>query len=198
MTRGADQTGQWDDVHGRPKPVEAGLADAFAQDEELIRQVYVRRARQLAERQTDDRQVATLPVLVFGIGVERYGLELSELAEVLPYRGCTPVPGAPAALLGVINVRGDIKTVADVRRILDLPAGDDSAPGYVVMLRRGDGTIGLRVESIDDIRQVDPATLVAVGDNAAPIPGSRCVKAIGADNLIVIDVTAALDGLGWQ
>jgi chemotaxis signal transduction protein len=198
MIKTMDRAERWSEVRERLTHIQAGLAGALAPDEERIHQVYLRRAQQLAERETADVDVATLPVLVIGVGTERYGIELSELTEVLPYRGCTPVPGAPPALLGVINVRGDIKPVADLRRVLDLPPGDDSATGYVVMLRRADGGIGLRVEAIDDVRQVDRVDLVSIGDNAAPIPGSRFVKALAADNLILLDMTAALSGLGWQ
>ncbi len=172
---------------------------------DLIEEVYLRRARQLAERQSFAAKSATFGALIVRLGTERYGIELSALAEVFPYRGCTAVPGAPPALVGVTNVRGDIRSVVDLRRLLDLPpvptsqrsaeASEERASGYVVMLRQQDRTIGLRVDSIDEVRQIDPATLSA-GDGQAPIPGSRFVKGLTADTVIVIDTGAALSGLG--
>ena len=161
-----------------------------------IDDVYLRRARQLARRQATDVASATLAVLVFSIGSERYAIELSALTEVFPYRGCTAVPGAPPALLGVINVRGDIRAVADFRRLLGLPAGDDSAAGYVVMLRQRDCSIGLRIEAIDDICQIDATPRTPAGSDGASAPGSRFVKALAADTIILIDTNAVLSSLG--
>jgi chemotaxis signal transduction protein len=165
-------------------------------DQRVIDEVYLRRARQLAQRQNDDAASTTMAVLVFGLGTERYGIELSALTEVFPYRGCTAVPGSPSALLGVMNVRGDIRPLADLRRILGLPPGDDRAAGYVVTVRHQERNIGLRVETIDEVRQIDPSQLVSAGSGAAPIPGCRFVKALTADTVILIDTSAALSGLG--
>lgn len=163
--------------------------------QQTIDEVYGRRARQLAVRQKSRRESTTLPVLVVGLGTERYAIELSALAEVLPYRDCTAVPGAPSTLLGVINVRGEIRCVADLARILDLQQRDARADGYVVMLRQQH--VGLRVDSIDEVRQIDPSQLVPAG-GAEPIPGSRVVKALTADTVILIDTVAAVSGLGLE
>ncbi len=171
------------------------------QDQRVLDEVYLRRAQQLARRQADRTASTTIAVLVFGLGTERYGLELSALSEVFPYHGCTAVPGSPPALLGVTNVRGDIRAVADLRRILELPAGDDDAGGYVVMVRQKGRAIGLRIETIDEVRQIDPAQLVSTGKGStgnavATIPGSRFVKALTADTVILIDTNAVLSSLG--
>src|SRR5437868_115370 len=115
-------------------PVIDGVADQRA-DQRAIDAVYQRRARQMARRADAETVSQTLPVLIFALGEERYAIELSALAEVLPLRGCTSVPGAPSAVLGVMNVRGEIRPVADLRRILELPPGGDLVAAYVVMLR---------------------------------------------------------------
>ena len=135
-------------------------------------------------------------MLVVGVGTERYAIELAALTEVLPYRGCTAVPGAPPALLGLINVRGDIKAVLDLRRILDLQTEDESRTAYVVMLRRAEGAIGLGIETIQGIRQIDPSKLVSGAAGAASLSGSRYMKALTDDTVIVIDTNAVVAGLG--
>lgn len=164
-------------------------------DQQTIDEVYRRRARQLARLTVAESNAATLPVLVFGIGQERYGIELSELAEVFAFRGCTAVPAVSPALLGVINVRGDIRAVVDLRRLLDIPNQENSAPGYVVMLRRHGAAIGFRVDTIDGVRRIDPAQMNA--DSArTSMAGSRFVKALVAGTLILIDTTAAVTALG--
>ena len=59
-----------------------------------------------------------LPVIVLAIGAERYGIDVSDVAEVLPPLHITPVPGAPAVFAGVVNVHGEIRPVVDLRRWL--------------------------------------------------------------------------------
>jgi len=182
-------------VHVRLAQIDAEAAGSYARDQRLIDSVYLRRARQLAQRQTQRAASSTIAVLVFGLGAERYGIELSALAEVLPYRGCTAVPGGPATLLGVMNVRGDIRAVADLSRILGLP-DDNTERGYVVMLRQPERAMGLRIESIDDVRHVEAAPLTTVERDGAAVPGAQFIKAVLAGGTMLIDTNAVLSSFG--
>jgi purine-binding chemotaxis protein CheW len=157
-----------------------------------VDEVFRRRARQLADRKTTVARVDTVGMLVFAIGAERYAIELSDLAEVVPFAGCTAVPGSPAAVLGVMNVRGEIGPVIDLRRVLGLEAGESGSSGYVLMLRQENRTIGFKVDAVEQVRQVAVTDLVSSEGRAAAFPGSRCVKALTADTVIVIDTRAAL------
>ena len=165
------------------------------QDQFVIDEVSRRRAKQLAERKAGGTGSNTFAALVFGLGTERYAIELSELTEVFPYRGCTAVPGAPPALIGVINVRGEIRSVADLRRILEIPPGDDCATGYVLMLGQHNRAVGFKVDRVDEVRQIDPAQLVSANNGTESVPGSRFVKAITRDTVILIDTSAAVSHL---
>src|SRR5437762_13989481 len=121
---GARRGRRWTAVRERRARVEAALGGSLAPDASAIEEVYWRRAARMAVRTAVATDATTLAILVFGLGTERYAIELSLLAEVFPFRGCTAVPGAPAHLLGVINVRGDFRAVLDLRRPLNLaPAG---------------------------------------------------------------------------
>ena len=175
---------------------DARLTASSIADQAVIDEVYRRRARRLADRQVGATVATTWAVLVFGLGKERYAIELSELAEVIAFRDCTPVPGVSPALIGVINVRGEITAVADLSRLLELQPGDGSAAGYVLILRQQGQAIGLKVDRVDHVRQIDPAQVVSARDGAAPIAGSRFVRALTADTVMVIDTRAALAQLG--
>ena len=161
-------------------------------DSDLMERVYRLRAARLAERHEGNAQSTTVPALAFSLGNERYGIDLSHLVEVIPYKGCTSVPGAATALLGVINVRGHIRPCVDLRHLLGLPPADRDADGYVVMVRHDDGPVGLRVDRVDEVRQIDPAGLLGLGEQAR----SRFVKAVTKDAVILIDVSVALSALG--
>lgn len=168
-------------------------------DRSRLDEIYRRRAAQLAARhQATGPAAATIPALAFGLDTERYAIVLAELAEVLPYRGATAVPGAPAAMLGVINVRGKICGVVDLRRVLTLPPADPSAGGYVLVLRANDRSLGLRVDTLDHVQALDAATILAAGSVATGdvVARSRFVKALTADAVSLIDPSAVLSHLG--
>ena len=156
--------------------------------------IYRERARHLAEKPLEAR-IERVDMLVFGLGDARYAVELSALAEVLPYRGATAVPGAPARLVGVINVRGDIRAIADPRADLGLPAHDRPETGYVLMLADQNQPIGLRVDSVEAIRQIDPRSVAPVVARHNAATGARPITGITPDSVIVLDAPALLETL---
>ena len=157
--------------------------------------IFERRAANLAARRAAGAVAPTVDLLAFNVGGTRCAIELSELAEVLPYRGATTVPGVDRSLLGVINVRGDIAVVVDLRRILDVDAATESTAGYVLMLRGRERRVGLRVDGIDEVRRLDAASpLTPAG--AGAVAGAKRVKALTSDAVLVLDVAAMLAHLG--
>ncbi len=108
------------------------------------------------------------PVIVLGIGKERYGIDVAEVAEILPPVRATPVPGAAAVFAGVINVHGEIRPVIDLRRWLGIagadamPAGE---PARVVLLRRNGREIGLQIDSVEPLRWIGPGDVRANGSS---------------------------------
>jgi chemotaxis signal transduction protein len=99
------------------------------------------------------------PVIVLGIGKERYCVSLSDVAEILPLVRVTPVPGAAGIFSGVINVHGEIRPVIDLGRLLGIETGHKSDLPRVILLRRHGREMGLQIESVEQIRSLDPANL---------------------------------------
>ena len=128
-------------------------------------------------------------MLVFGLNPEQYGVELRGVMQVVPFAGCTPVPGAPPALLGVMNLRGEIRSVIDLRQILQLQPADDGLPGYLVILRHGDGAVGVRVDQVERVRQVALEELLHPNEELTQLNG-RFVLGVTSDKLIVLSAEA--------
>ena len=79
-----------------------------------------RRAQELATPPAAEvRGADVLEILEFTLGKERYAFSSSCVREVFPLTEITPLPGLPAHVLGVVNVRGRILSVMDIRRLLD-------------------------------------------------------------------------------
>lgn len=87
-----------------------------------------------------------------------FGIELRGVQEVIRYVEMTPVPLAPEAVSGLINLRGQIVTAIDLRKRLELgPRPDGALPSNVVALSE-DGSVSLLVDEIGDVVEVNEET----------------------------------------
>jgi purine-binding chemotaxis protein CheW len=77
----------------------------------------------------------------------RFALAIEPVREVVPARGCTRIPGAPACVSGLLNLRGHILTVVDLASRLDLPASQSPGQRVVVMKYAG-REVGLEVDEV--------------------------------------------------
>ena len=93
---------------------------------------------------------ATREVLVFLLGGEEYGVDILKVQEIRGYEKVTPIPNAPAFLKGVVNLRGVIVPLMDLRVKFSLPAGYDAST-VVVILRVAGRVIGLVVDAVADV-----------------------------------------------
>jgi chemotaxis signal transduction protein len=117
--------------------------------------VWQSRADRLARPPVPERSgESALPVIVLGIGRERYGVDLPDVAEILPPVRITPVPGAAAVFAGVVNVHGEIRPVIDLRRLLGIGATGSGDPERVILLRRDGREMGLQVSSVEQIEWI--------------------------------------------
>ena len=123
---------------------------------------------------------ATREVLVFVLGQEEYGVDILKVQEIRGFEKVTPIPAAPAYLKGVMNLRGTITPVIDLRMKFG-----EAEPRYdsftvVIVLRIGARVIGIVVDGVSDV-----VRLAASEVKAAPQLGA------------MVD-SAFLAGLGTQ
>jgi purine-binding chemotaxis protein CheW len=144
---------------------------------------------------------ALLQLCVLRVGAEEYVVDLARVDEVLRVPPVTPLPRAPAFLEGVVNLRGEMLPVVDVRRRLGVPKGQGQAfsPGgkprnleRLVVCRIGRRRVGLIVDAATHVVKVTrndlrPAPL-ASGPGRAPYVLGVCG---GAGSLkLLLDVKA--------
>ena len=103
--------------------------------------------------------VERVPYLGFLVGLEMYGLPLEHLRDVSRLKRLRRIPGAPAHVAGLMNVRGEIVCALDTRAILQLPAAPVPAGGFLIALRGFPDPLGLVVDAITDVYAIDPATI---------------------------------------
>jgi purine-binding chemotaxis protein CheW len=161
------------------------------QANECIETVYRERAARLALQRVLPDTAATFAALVFTLGTEHYAIELRDLAEVFPFRGCTPVPRMPPELAGVLNLRGGIRPVVDVARVMGLPIAKDRNSAWLLVLRRGSLEIGLLVDQVVNVRPFrsdDTAGPAHDGTHSA----TGYLKGIASDNVMLVSAEKLL------
>ena len=99
---------------------------------------------------------------VFRVDDQVLGIEVGTVQEVIRDRRITPVPRAPAAVLGLINLRGEIVPALDLRRCLGLPPAPRRSATMVVF-RPGEEDLSLVVDEVLEVREIDT-------DDFEPLP----------------------------
>ena len=123
-----------------------------------------------------------------------FGVEVDRVQEVIRYQSITPVPLAPAVVHGIINLRGQIVTAIDLRRLLELEALADGQVPMNIVVRTQQDTFSLLVDRIGDVLTVtedsfekSPDMLAGIGreliQGAYKLPGSL---------LLILDVDKAV------
>jgi purine-binding chemotaxis protein CheW len=90
-------------------------------------------------------------LLVFNVDGEEFGVDVLLVQEIIRYIKSTKVPKAPEAVQGVINFRGEVIPVLDIRKRFGLPARDYDEFTVIVVVEYGGRTMGMVVDHVSDI-----------------------------------------------
>jgi purine-binding chemotaxis protein CheW len=113
---------------------------------------------------------ATMRAAIVTLGGELFTIDLQNVREVFVVESITPVPGMPAGLVGVTNLRGSVVPLLDLRQMIGLAA--ENALKYAVVIKHGNWQVGVLVDTVPEIRTLSkdqflPAP-VGAGDGGNP------------------------------
>jgi purine-binding chemotaxis protein CheW len=145
-------------------------------------------------------------LLLFRAGGRLYGCDIATVREILPFRRCTRLPGAPAYVCGLTNLRGTVVTVVDLAARLRGASVTEGAArpaalrtdGSIIVAEHGAKVAGLAVDSVRDVQVLSDDRMA--DDAAAPTaPASaeegavvRGLGQLGDEVVIVLDVQTIL------
>jgi purine-binding chemotaxis protein CheW len=116
-----------------------------------------------------DGASATGSWLGFELAGQDYAVPLGDVREIVRPETPTPVPGAPAEVLGIISLRGSIVTVLDGCRRLGLEAGNARPDQRLVIFQGAEENVAMRIDALRDVLDLDTAELMP----APPAPAGR-------------------------
>lgn len=150
----------WREVRQRVETARAGLERGWAPGPEETKRILKARAQALA-RESGKAEAGDehIEVVEFVLAYERYAIETRYVREVYPLENLTPLPCTLAFVLGIINVRGEILSVIDLKRLFDLPEKGLTNLNKVVVLQSGNMLFGVLGDSIIGVRRVRVADI---------------------------------------
>ena len=113
------------------------------------------RAKTLArEPEREETAEAYLEVVEFALAYEKYAIETAYIREIYPLKEFTPLPCTPPYVFGIINVRGQILSVIDIKKLFNLPDKGLGELNKVIILHLGDMEFGILADKIIGTRSI--------------------------------------------
>ena len=127
-----------------------------------------------------------------GLGPERYAIEAGEVAEAIPLERCVPVPGSLPVFAGVINLRGELRAVVDLARLLEAFRQFERRRGVLVLVLRQRGqAIGFKVDRIEELREIAREELCSLAEG-------KYVTGVAPGMLMLLSVDAVLKDISLK
>jgi len=145
----------WRQVHDRIETARLALEQGLGRTREEKTEILKVRARTLSkEREAKETDTDYIEVVEFSLAYEEYAIESSYVREVYPMKEFTPVPGAPLFVVGVINVRGQILSVIDIKKFFDLPEKGLTELNKVIIIHDNTMEFGILADVVLGTRRI--------------------------------------------
>lgn len=194
LTAGEGQPNKviWSEIHGRLESARLALEKGPTQSEEEKKRILRDRARALArEPQHEETVTERLEILEFLLAYEKYGVETAYVREVYPLKELTPLPCASPFVLGIINVRGQIVSVIDIKKFFDLPEKGLTDLNKVIIIHNDAMEFGILADVILGMRRI---ALRDIQPSLPTLTGVReqYLKGVTPERVVILDAEKLL------
>ena len=135
--------------------------------------------------------------LTFRLGDEEYGVEILRVQEIKGYSTVTPIPNMPAYLKGVMNLRGTIVPVVDLRLKFSMTRADYTQFTVIIVVTVGTKVMGLIVDAVSDVLNIPKGDVQATPDFGGQVD-ARYINGMAktGDKLVVLlDIDRVMGGV---
>jgi purine-binding chemotaxis protein CheW len=133
-----------------------------------------------------DQGEAILHLVTFQLGREEYGIEIANVQEIIRAADITPVPGAQAHVRGVINLRGRIIPVVDLRIRFSLPLAEVNDAQRIIVVEVGHKRIGMLVDSVSQVLRIPEGIVEEMPEEVVSLEADF-IRGVGKlDNRLII------------
>lgn len=132
--------------------------------------------------------------LTFVLGAEQYGVEILKVQEIRGYSAVTPIPNTPAHIKGVINLRGTVVPVVDLRTKFSMGSTEYNKFTVIIVVTVGRKVIGLVVDAVSDVLDI-PAAEMRIAPDLGTGVDTRFISGmatIGERMTVLLDINRLL------
>jgi purine-binding chemotaxis protein CheW len=151
------------------------------------------RARALARpARREEVKGETVEVIEFRLAQERYAIEHAFVREVVSLKELMPLPCTPPFIAGIMNLRGQILPLIDIKKFFDLPEVGIVDLHLVIIVHAGDVEVGILADAISGVAAIP---VDAIQPSLPTLTGIRAkyLKGVTSDHLVILDVSKILD-----
>lgn len=134
--------------------------------------------------------------LTFNLADEEYGVDILKVQEIKGYVATTRIPNAPSEVVGVLNLRGSIVPIVDLRKKFNMEPTTYTSFTVIVVVVVQDRVMGIIVDAVSDVMNIPPEHIQPAPDFGAR-QTSQAIKGmgrVGEKLVILLDVEALLLG----
>lgn len=141
--------------------------------------------------------MGTREYLTFRLGQEEYGIDILKVQEIRGYEKPTRIANAPEFIKGVVNLRGTIVPIVDMRLKFNCAKAEYNDFTVVIILHLRSRVVGIVVDSVSDVMELQPENLRAAPEIDSVIDSSAVVGlgSLGDRMLILLDIEKLMAGL---
>ncbi len=187
----------WVEIHRRIDKIKERLDQRWTADPGEKKKILRARAKLLAMGTEGKEPEESIEVLEFLLSYERYGLETFHIREVSVLKDITPLPGTPPFVSGIINVRGKVLSVIDLKKFFELPEKGLGDLNKVIILSSPSMEFGILADTVLSIRKIPLNDLQPFLPTLTGIRRDY-LKGITGDRLVVLDAGKLLSDKGLQ
>ncbi|NJD23407.1 MAG: purine-binding chemotaxis protein CheW [Melioribacter sp.] len=132
-----------------------------------------------------------IEIMEFSLASETYGIETAFIREVYPLKDFSPLPGTPPFVLGIINVRGQIISIVDLKKFFNLPEKGLGELNKVIIVQNEQMEFGILADAIQGTCSVP---LDAIQNSLVPTIeiGTGYLRGVTSDHTIILDAEKIL------
>lgn len=133
-------------------------------------------------------------LVTFRLGREEYGVDIGSVQEIIRSADITQVPGAPFHVRGVINLRGKIIPVVDLRRRFGMSEAEDTEEQRIIVIDMNNKRLGMQVDAVSQVLKLSTAVIEEMPEEAVSVDQSY-IKGVGKLDgrlIIILDLNRSL------
>lgn len=152
----------------------------------------------MAEQTYEEKQY-----VVFQLGAETFGLEINKVKEIIVYQESTRMPGSSNLIEGIINLRGHVIPIFNLKRKFGFPEVENTGGTRIIVVEAKENTVGIIVDKVNEVVMISgeliekPSSLITTGVDEDFITGvakmeSGLVILLELEKVVVVELSNAV------